>query len=162
MRTVIIGNSGSGKSTLARALSEAGGVRVLDLDSVVWEPNQVAVARDSTSVAADLERFCAQNESWIIEGCYAHCARALFRYQPELVLLDPGKETCLRHCRARPWEPHKYASKAEQDAKLEFLLGWVAEYYERDGDMSMRAHRALYDEYHGPKRIISVTSTLRI
>ena len=59
---------------------------------------------------------------------------------------------CLAHCRARPWEPHKYPSKQEQDGKLEFLLAWVREYYTRQGDLSLSAHQALFDNYGGPKR----------
>ena len=155
MRTVIIGNSGSGKSTLAKALAGETQLPVLDLDTIVWEQDRVAVARDRRQVIADLERFCKAHEHWIIEGCYAECAQATLRYRPELVFIDPGEETCLAHCRARPWEPHKYASKAEQDAKLEFLLGWVAGYYTRDDDMSHAAHRALYDAYDGPKRLVT-------
>ena len=36
----------------------------------------------------------------------------------------------LHHCRARPWEPGKYATKADQDAKLPLLLDWVRAYSE--------------------------------
>lgn len=54
--------------------------------------------------------------------------------------------------RSRPWEPHKYKSKEKQDAKLDFLLAWVREYYTRDGDTSLVAHQALFDRYGGVKR----------
>ena len=54
--------------------------------------------------------------------------------------------------RARPWEPHKCASKAEQNAKLAFLLEWVRDYYRRDGELSLTGHRALFSAYAGPKR----------
>ena len=43
------------------------------------------------------------------------------------------------------------ALAAEQDALLEQLLVWIADYYRRDGVMSWRAHRALFDGYEGPK-----------
>ena len=56
------------------------------------------------------------------------------------------------HCRARPWEPHKYADPAEQAARLPFLLDWVAAYYRRDGEMSQAGHAALFAAYAGPKR----------
>ena len=49
------------------------------------------------------------------------------------------------NCRSRPFEPHKYATAAEQDAHLELLLGWVRDYYTRDGDLSLAAHQALFD-----------------
>jgi len=152
MRIAILGNSGSGKSTLARRLATRSGAPALDLDTFAWEPGQVAVPRDPALAAADVAAFCAANEAWIIEGCYAALIRATLAHQPCLVFLEPGVETCLAHCRARPWEPHKYASKAEQEAKLAFLLDWVRAYDTRDDDLSLAAHQALFEGYAGPKR----------
>jgi adenylate kinase family enzyme len=150
-RIVIIGNSGSGKSTLAREL--AGGViPTLDLDTLYWEPGKIAERRAPGAVKSDLERFCTANESWIVEGCYGDLAQHALRFQPELIFLNPSGAVCLQHCRDRPWEPHKYASKAEQDAKLGYLLKWVSGYYVRNDDMSLKRHRALFDAYAGPKR----------
>jgi hypothetical protein len=76
---------------------------------------------------------------------------AALPFGPRLILLDPGEDQCLANCRARPWEPHKYPSREEQDANLESLLAWVSAYYTRDGDMSMTAHRALFEAHEGPK-----------
>ena len=154
MRVAIIGNAGSGKTTLARTLASGGDMPVLDLDTLVWEPNQIAVPRDPESVIAEVDRFCGRHPNWVVEGCYANCIQATLQYQPELVFLEPGRDACTNNCRNRPWEPHKYASKAEQDSKLEFLLRWVADYYERDGDMSLMAHTALFEGYSGPKRLV--------
>lgn len=153
-RIVIIGNSGSGKSTLAQKLA-GGAIPTLDLDTVYWEPGKIAVARHPADAAADVKRFCATNADWIIEGCYGELAAHTFSWNPELIFVNPGEAACIARCRARPWEPHKYASKAEQDSKLEFLLKWVSDYYTRDGDMSLAAHRALFDAYKGPKREIT-------
>jgi adenylate kinase family enzyme len=76
MRTVIVGNSGSGKSTLARELA-ADDTPVLDLDTIVWEPGKIAVARPVELARADLDRFCAA-PAWVVEGCYGDlAARAL-------------------------------------------------------------------------------------
>src|SRR4051812_12713653 len=149
MRVAILGNSGSGKSTLARSIAD--GAPILDLDTIVWAPNQIAVRRPDPVIYADLDRFLAQ-PSWVIEGCYGDLVERALAGGPELVLLDPGEQACLRNCRARPCEPHKYASKADQDGKLEFLLAWVSDYYRRDGDMSLARHRAIFDAYRGPKR----------
>jgi hypothetical protein len=77
-------------------------------------------------------------------------------FAPRLVFLNPGEAQCLANCRARPWEPHKYASKQEQDERLPFLLSWVSQYYVRDEDMSLSAHRALFHTYSGPR--IELTS----
>lgn len=147
-----MGNSGSGKSTLAAKLASESGAAVLDLDTIVWEPNEIAVARPVKRALADLRAFCTAHEQWIVEGCYAGLIEATLVYAPELLFLDPGLEACIASCKARPWEPHKYASKAEQDSRLAFLLTWVAEYYTRDGDMSHAAHLALFHSYAGRKR----------
>ena len=155
-RIVILGNSGSGKSTLARKRAEPAVIPTLDLDTIYWEPNKIAVARAADEARAALARFCTANASWIAEGCYGTLAETALATPgapaPELILLNPGEEACIAHCKARPWEPHKYASKPEQDAKLAFLLDWVRDYYRRDGEMSLAGHRALFAAYDGPKR----------
>ena len=45
-------------------------------------------------------------------------------------------------------------SRAEQDAKLLLLLDWARGYYSRTDDLSLRAHRRLFDSFSGPKREI--------
>ncbi len=154
MRVVILGNSGSGKSTLARSLAR-GDVPVLNLDIIYWEPGQIAVKRADGAAARDLEEFCSRNEQWIVEGCYGDLVQHALKWRPEFVFVNPGEATCLSNCRSRPWEPHKYTSKQEQDSKLDFLLRWVSDYYTRDGDMSLLSHRAIFESYDGPKREIT-------
>lgn len=153
-RLVLVGNSGSGKSTLARAIARIGGHAHLDLDTVAWEPEQIAVARPSDVAAADVRSFCAAHERWVAEGCYADLAEVALASTPLLVLLDPGVERCVAHCLARPFEPHKYASKEEQDARLELLLAWVRAYEQREGPLGRAAHVALFDAYSGAKRLV--------
>ncbi|MBY0280394.1 dephospho-CoA kinase [Candidatus Binatia bacterium] len=151
MRVAILGNSGSGKSTVAHWLARSANLAVLDLDSVAWEPDQPAVARSSALAEADVSTFCTTHTRWVLEGCYGNLIEAALQFEPLLIFLNPGLEGCTAHCLSRPWEPHKYASKQEQDANLEFLLSWVAEYYTRDGPMSLGAHRAVFDKYPGRK-----------
>ena len=151
MRIAILGNSGSGKSTLANWLAESAGLAVLDLDTVAWEPGQPAVERPGALAEADVAAFCDAHARWVVEGCYANLVAAALRFEPLLVFLDPGLEGCLANCRDRPWEPHKYPSRQAQDANLEFLVSWVAEYYTRDGPMSLRAHREVFAGYAGRK-----------
>jgi hypothetical protein len=103
-------------------------------------------------VAASVRAFCLQHDRWVVEGCYAKLTRRALEYSPMLLFMDPGVDACLSNCCQRPWEPHKYTSKDEQDARLEFLLAWVREYYARDGDLSHAEHRALFETYRGPKR----------
>lgn len=145
MRIAIMGNSGSGKTTLARQLGERHGLDLLDLDTLAWEPGQVAVARDPALARSGVRAFCESRPGWVVEGCYGDLIGASLAKAGLLVFLDPGLETCLANCRARPWEPHKYPSKQAQDEKLEFLLAWVEEYYVRDGDLSLQAHAALFE-----------------
>ena len=152
MKIAILGNSGSGKSTLAGRLAAAHAVPVLDLDTVAWEPGQIAVPRPADAQRADVTAFCRARDEWIVEGCYAALVEVALGEGATLVFLDLPVEDCVAHCRARPWEPHKYPSKQAQDDKLEFLLGWVRDYDTRDGDMSRARHRAVFDAYEGPKQ----------
>jgi adenylate kinase family enzyme len=161
VRVAIVGNSGSGKSTLARSLAVAHGLAHLDLDSLAWEPGQIAVARDPVIAAADVAAFCRAHARWVVEGCYAELVRAALFATPLLVFLEPGVEACRAHCRARPWEPHKYPSREEQDRRLPFLLSWVEAYYQREGDLSLRAHQALFDGYEGPKQQVADPAIIR-
>lgn len=151
MRFVVLGNSGSGKSTLANWLAHSANLAVLDLDSVAWEPDQPAVARSSATAEADVVRFCATHARWVLEGCYGDLIEATFPFQPFLIFLNPGLESCKANCLSRPWEPHKYESRQEQDNNLQFLLSWVAEYYSRSGPMSLSAHQAVFAKYPGRK-----------
>jgi len=152
VRILLFGNSGSGKSTLAQRLARAHALAHLDLDTIVWEPGQIAVPRTPEAVLASLNAFMDANERWVIEGCYGELVEAASGRCTELVFLNPGLETCLTHNRQRPWEPHKYASKAEQDRMLENLQAWVAGYYERDDAWSYAAHRRIFDAFAGAKR----------
>ncbi|MEZ6197861.1 MAG: shikimate kinase [Planctomycetota bacterium] len=154
LRLAILGNSGSGKTTLAHALAAHASLPVLDLDTVAWVPGEIAVSRDAETAGADVREFCSAHEGWIVEGCYAGLVGVALEMGARLVFLEPGVEACLAHCRARPFEPHKYASPEEQDARLAFLLDWVRDYYVRDGDLSLREHRVLFDRHSGPKLLI--------
>ena len=118
---------------------------------MAWEPEQIAVARDEATAVGDVHSFCRSHDQWVIEGCYGNLAAATFSHRPLLILLDPGVEACLENCRARPWEPHKYASAEEQDAMLVALLDWVQAYETRGEDPGRAAHEALFAGYDGPK-----------
>ena len=154
-RFAIIGNAGSGKSTLAWQLAGELDIALLDLDIVAWEPDRVAVQRSHAAASADVTAFCRFYPAWVVEGCYPDLIQATLKYRPHLLLLDPGMDQCLANCRSRPWEPHKYKSRAEQDRKLGVLLAWVADYYHREGDMSLQSHEALFEAYRGPKQRLS-------
>lgn len=152
MRVAVLGNSGSGKSTIARWLSARTGAAALDLDTVAWEPGQIAVPRSPDVAVSEVRAFCAGNEHWIVEGCYAGLIGVALETSARLLFLNPGEARCKANCLARPWEAHKYSSREEQDKRLAALLTWVGEYYLRDGDMSLSAHRACFAAYKGPKQ----------
>jgi adenylate kinase family enzyme len=151
MKVLVFGNSGAGKSTYARGLAAKEGLAHLELDSIVWEPGQIAVQRSIDSVTADLWRFIDSHDIWVIEGCYGELVQAASAHCTLLVFLNPGVEACLANNTRRPWEPHKYASRQEQDAMLNKLQDWVAGYYQRNDAWSYRTHRAIFDTFTGPK-----------
>ena len=155
MRVAIVGNSGSGKTTLANLIIESQQASVLDLDTVAWERDKIAVARPTEVARVDVRAFCMSHKSWIVEGCYAGLIEVALEFNAHLLVLDPGLRQCVSNCLSRPWEPHKYSSKEEQDEKLSFLLKWIEEYYSRDGDMSLTVHKKLYEDYSGPKQWLS-------
>ena len=150
MRMVIFGNSGSGKTTLARRCAASLNLAHLDLDAIAWksEGGRSAVSESFRQLHA----FAAAHEGWVIEGCYGELIGEATTMATELVFLNPGVEACQRNCRARPWEPHKYPNREAQDANLNALLEWVAQYPTRTDEFSLAAHRAIFDRFPGRKR----------
>jgi adenylate kinase family enzyme len=162
VRILVFGNSGSGKSTLARQLANQRGLTVLDLDQVIWSRTDFAKFRPDEEIIRELDAFVAVNPGWVVEGCYGRWMEYLQTHCTEMVFLNTGEAACLANCRARPWEPEKYPSKAEQDAKLPFLLDWVRGYYTRTDDMSLATHRRIFDSFAGTKKEIGATETLAV
>lgn len=153
-RAAILGNAGSGKTTLARDLSVRHGAAVLDLDTIAWEPGKPAQPRASEEAVAAVRKFCAQHESWVVEGCYGDLVEAVLDDSVELIFIDRPEAQCVAQCRGRAWEPHKWASQQAQDAHLECLLEWVRGYFTRDGMLSRRGHEAIFAQHRGPKQRI--------
>lgn len=156
-RILIFGNSGSGKTTLARALAEETGLVHLDLDLLAWR--SPGVRRPLEESLAEIRSFVETHPGWIIEGCCGDLLDAVTPHCTEIRFLNTGVEACVANCRARPWEPEKYASKAAQDEMLEFLLGWVREYETRKDEFSLARHRSIYDHFEGRKMEVRTTIT---
>jgi adenylate kinase family enzyme len=152
LRIVVIGNSGSGKSTLASRLAAEHGIEHLDLDTLAWQPTHPPERVPLEVAEKSLRRFADRNDQWVVEGCYADLVELLLPEATELVFLDLPVDACRQNARTRPWEPHKYPSKQEQDANLEMLLEWISAYPEREGVLGRRAHRALFDSFAGTKQ----------
>jgi adenylate kinase family enzyme len=154
-RFVIFGNSGAGKSTLARQLVRERSLAHLDLDTLAWQPHPPPTRRPLAESLADIDRFTAENEGWVAEGAYASLIEPLLPRCTELIFMNPGVETCVRNCRARPWEPHKYTSREEQERNLAMLVDWVRAYETRNDEFSLQSHRRLYNSFAGKKREIA-------
>lgn len=154
-RVLVIGNSGSGKSTLATRLASERGLEHLDLDLLAWQPTDPPTRLPLAAATEQLEAFTRRHPRWIAEGCYADLIERLVPFAGELIFLDLPVDACQRHARARPWEPHKYPSKEAQDANLEMLLTWIAEYPRREGVLGRAAHEAVYEAFVGEKRRVT-------
>jgi adenylate kinase family enzyme len=151
-RVLIYGNSGSGKTTMARALHAEHGLPHLDLDAIAWaEPGERLPLDESVE---QLQAFHRSHASWVIEGSYGSLVEAAVPLCTELVFLNPGVDACVANCRRRPWEPEKYASAEEQNARLDFLLDWVRQYPARDDEYGLDRHRSIFDTFDGEKREI--------
>lgn len=160
VRVLVVGNSGSGKSTHARELEARHGLVRLDLDTLVWEPGQIAVRRAQEAIFGDLLAFVQREPRWVVEGCYGDLIEAALPHCTQLVFLDPGLATCLANNERRPWEPHKYARKADQDALLPALQAWVAEYYTRSDECSHAWHRRIFEAFDGDKLRLTTVDVL--
>lgn len=161
MRVLVFGNSGSGKSTYARMLAARHDLVRLDLDTIVWEPGRIAVPRPPEAVASELLAFVEREPRWVVEGCYGDLVEMALPFCTRLVLLDPGLETCLANNERRPWEPHKYARKEDQDALLPALQAWVADYYTRTDACSHAWHRRVFEGFWGDKLVLTLDAGAR-
>jgi adenylate kinase family enzyme len=81
------------------------GVPHLDLDSIVWEPYQIAVLRLPETIRQQLEHFLSTHDRWVIEGCYGEVVEAAAPQCTQLVFLNPGLAACLANNARRTWEP---------------------------------------------------------
>lgn len=149
MKIILMGNAGAGKTTLAKGLVQVRAVPRLSLDQIAF-----AGSSDRLPVAdsvAEARRFIQDKDGWIIEGCYADIIGPLLGECDALVFLNPGVQTCMEHCRRRPWEADKFDTSSEQQANLDNLLQWVGEYESRADEYGLQQHRQLYDSFTGRK-----------
>ena len=150
-KIVIFGNSGSGKLTLAEELSDSDGLDHFDLDSVAWLSTSPPERKPIEKSILEIDEFKKSKNSWVIEGCYADLLETVITEASEIIFLNLPVDACISNAKNRPWEPHKYASKLEQDGKLEMLIGWIAQYAERKDEFSRSSHEKLFNDYRGKK-----------
>jgi len=152
---LIFGNSGSGKSTLAKRLAKTENLAHLDLDILAWQPTEPPQRTALTEAKAAIEAFMKQNNSWVIEGCYTDLLQMAESQAGEIIYLNLSVAQCIQNAKNRPWEPHKYASKEEQDKNLTMLINWINDYTERSDEFSKTAHLHFYRQYNGHKTMIT-------
>lgn len=150
MRIILLGNAGAGKSTMGRQLIGDRRIPRLSLDEIAW--NEGTQRKPLAESLRELHRFLEENGQWIIEGCYSDLVEAALPHCTELRFLNPGIEVCVEHCQRRPWEPEKFLSPQDQQAMLEELISWVREYETRDDEYGLKRHRAIFEQFTGPKR----------
>lgn len=136
---------------MAKRLVEDGGLAHFDLDAIAWLPTEPPQRSPTSTSQKLIQQFMSEHDAWVIEGCYADLIEFTLERATELIFLDLAVEDCIRNARRRPWEPHKYESKESQDANLEMLIGWIADYPQRDDSCSRPAHQDLFERFSGRK-----------
>lgn len=159
-KILIFGNSGSGKSTLAKRLSDRDDLPHLDLDILAWQNTYPPQRTPLSQSQQKIQAFCADKDGWIIEGCYSDLLELAATLASEVVFLNLPVEACIENARNRPWEPHKYASKVEQDMNLDMLIDWISDYDERKDVFSRSAHQTLFDKFPGKKTALTHNTDL--
>lgn len=154
-KLLIFGNSGSGKSTIASKICQLEKLAHLDLDTLAWQPSTPPNRKLLSESFSDISQFINAHESWVIEGCYSDLLELTLPFTNEIIFMNLPIEVCIENAKNRPWEPHKYASKIEQDANLVMLIQWIKQYETRNDIFSKSAHEALFQKFSGKKTIIT-------
>jgi adenylate kinase family enzyme len=154
-KTLIFGNSGSGKSTFAKKLNNDYDLSHLDLDTLAWRTSTPPQRKSLAESEEELFNFIQSNENWVIEGGYTDLLEMVAPHASEVIFLNLAIDNCITNAKSRPWEPHKYESKQAQDENLDMLIGWIADYYERQDTFSMQAHHEFYEKFPGEKMMLT-------
>lgn len=88
MRIVVIGTSGSGKTTMALRIASAFELPFIELDSLHWGPNWVALSETDPDEFARRVRDAMSAEAWVSDGNYAMVRNLIWPRATHLVWLD--------------------------------------------------------------------------
>ena len=116
MRIHVTGNCGSGKTTLAKQLQELTGLPLLQMDSLVWQPNWQPTPAD---IRDKTEKEWAGEAQWIIEGVSRHARKNA----DLIVFLDFPWPLCLYRALKRTWEL-RHSNRAELTSCSERNAFW--------------------------------------
>lgn len=150
-KVLIFGNSGSGKSTLAKKLCLQHSLSHLDLDTLAWKNETPATRKPLDESLKDIRQFTNSHSGWVIEGCYSDLLDCLLAEADQVIFINLPVSACIANAKSRQWEPHKYESKAAQDANLPMLIDWITQYDIRADSFSKTAHIDLYQRFSGDK-----------
>ena len=150
-KTIIFGNSGSGKSTLAKLMAQQ--------HKLAHQATEPPCRKPLWQSKKTIELFMTENDDWVIEGCYADLLHWAVEHASQIIFMSLPIALCQQNARNRLWEPHKYNSKAAQDANLPMLLDWIAGYADRTDEFSYSAHASLYNQFSGIKQQITENQT---
>lgn len=134
-------------------MQNTNGLAHLDLDTLAWLPSSPPKRKPLIESKQELLTFIQSNESWVIDGGYVDLLEMAASYANEIIFLNLPVDDCIANAKNRPWEPHKYDSKQAQDANLEMLIGWIADYYDREDTFSQAAHHTFYEQFPGKKSV---------
>lgn len=150
MNTVIIGNSGSGKTWLAKRLSAQGGVPVIHLDELFWQPGGFNVRRPQVEVAALIDDGLSR-KSWIAEGVFGDLVSHFLPFAQVLIWLDLPWPVCQLRLEARGADSKAHMGRQQSAQGLSELMAWASAYPTRSGTCSWMGHQAVYSEFAGKK-----------
>ncbi len=153
-RIIIFGNSSSGKSTLAKRLAMKYSLDHLDLDTIAWKKSKTPERMSIGMSEIILKKFISTSNSWVIEGCYSDLIDLVLDESTEIIYMKLPIQLCILNAQKRPWEPHKYPSKKDQDKNLDMLINWISEYSTRTDTFSEFAHDQIFMNYQCKKNII--------
>ena len=136
---------------MAMELCGSQGLSHLDLDTLAWESGVHPKRKSLDESEKEIQNFIDSCDSWVIEGCYADLLEKAMPFSNEIIYMNLSVSMCFLNAEKRPWEPHKYESREAQDANLDMLLDWIAQYEHRKDTFSEQSHLALYRAYSGKK-----------
>lgn len=125
-RIVVWGVTGSGKTTLARNLSEALGLKRIELDAIFWQPGWVETPLDGFRAKLQVAIHDAP-DGWVLDGSYSRVSDIYLSHADTLLWLHLPWRTSFRRVFwrtvSRAWtrEPLYYEGGPQESWRLSFF-----------------------------------------